>query len=119
MEIFTSKVILALEKCQLEADWNHSIRGTLLLELVTREFEDIDLCYKTFISWYEQNDLSRMFEFCNPTYEFPILQKISIPTKIIVGSEDEYFHQSNSGHPEEAIDLMIDKIPHAEGKILY
>jgi len=87
-------------------------------ELITKEFEDIKLCYKTFISWYKQDDFGRMFEFCSPNYDFPILQQIKIPTKIIVGSKDEYFHLSNPKNPQEALDLMLKRIPQSEGEII-
>jgi pimeloyl-ACP methyl ester carboxylesterase len=87
-------------------------------EIITTEFEDIEVSYKTFISWYQQDDLGRMFEFCSSDYDFPILKKINIPTKIIVGSEDEYFHQSNPEHPEEAMEILLKNIPNAKGKLI-
>lgn len=87
-------------------------------KLITREFEVIDLSYKSFISWYNQDDLGRMFEFCSSDYDFPVLKKIAVPTKIIVGSKDEYFHLSNPKHPEEAMSIMLKNIPEAKGKII-
>lgn len=87
-------------------------------ELINSKFDDIVLSYKTFISWYKQDDLSRVFEFCSADYDFPVLQKIQVPTKIIVGSKDEYFHLTNPDHPEEAMNLMLKKIPHARGVII-
>ena len=87
-------------------------------EIITRDFETIDLSYKTYVSWYKQDDLGRIFEFCNQAYNFSILHKISIPTKVIVGSKDEYFHISNPEHPEEAINILLQHIPNAQGKII-
>ena len=87
-------------------------------KLITPEFEDIVVSYKTFISWYKQDDLGRMFEFCSPNYDFPILKQIKIPTKIIVGSKDEFFHLSNPEHPQEAMNLMLKHIPNSQGKII-
>ncbi|HUW21815.1 MAG TPA: alpha/beta hydrolase [Candidatus Bathyarchaeia archaeon] len=87
-------------------------------ELVTSEFEEGVMSYKTFISWYKQDVLGRMFEFCTHYYDFPILKQIQIPTKIIVGSKDEYFHLSNPEHPEEAMDLLLKHIPNSKGKII-
>lgn len=87
-------------------------------ELITREFEDINLSYKSFISWYNLDELGRMFEFCSPEYNFPALKKITIPTKIIVGSKDEYFYATNTEHPEEAMNLLLKNIPNAKGKII-
>ncbi|MDD5146899.1 MAG: DUF1749 domain-containing protein [Candidatus Pacebacteria bacterium] len=87
-------------------------------ELVTPEFGDGITSYQTFISWYKQDDLGRMFEFSSPKYEFPILKQINIPTKIVVGSKDAYFYPTNPKHPEEAMKILLNKIPHSQGKII-
>jgi len=87
-------------------------------ELITPEFGDGITSYKTFISWYKQDDLGRMFEFSSPNYDFPILKQIHIPTKIIVGSIDEYFYPTNPEHPEEAMGLLLKNISNSKGKIV-
>jgi pimeloyl-ACP methyl ester carboxylesterase len=87
-------------------------------EMITREFEDVVMSYKTFVSWYKQDELGRMFEFVSKDYDFPALKKIHVPTKIIVGSKDEYFHLSNPDHPEEAMQILLKHIPNSEGKII-
>jgi pimeloyl-ACP methyl ester carboxylesterase len=87
-------------------------------ELITPEFDHDILSYKTFISWYKRDDLGRMFEFCSKNYDFPVLKKIKIPTKIIVGSKDKYFHPDSPEHPEEAMELLLKKISHSKGKII-
>ncbi len=73
---------------------------------------------KTYNSWRSDDDFGRMFEFCSKDYNFPILNKIKIPTKIIVGSKDEYFHLSNKEHPEEAMDILLKNIPNSQGIII-
>jgi len=87
-------------------------------ELITPDFGDGTTSYNTFISWYKQDDLGRMFEFCSPKYGFPILKQIKVATKIIVGSNDEYFYPTNPKHPEEAINILLKNIPNAKGKIV-
>jgi pimeloyl-ACP methyl ester carboxylesterase len=87
-------------------------------ELMTPEFGDGTTSYKTFISWYKQDDLGRMFEFCSPQYDFPVLKQIKIPTKVIVGSIDEYFYPSNPEHPEEAMEILLKNISNSKGKII-
>lgn len=87
-------------------------------ERVTRDFDIAGVSYKSYVSWYKQDDFGRMFEFCTKDYDFPALKKILIPTKIIVGSKDEYFHASNPEHPEEAMKLLLDNIPNSKGKII-
>lgn len=87
-------------------------------ELITSEFDHDILSYQTFISWYKRGDLGKMFEFCNEGYDFPILKKVGIPTKVIVGSNDEFFYPSNPEKPEEAMSILLKNIPNSEGKII-
>jgi pimeloyl-ACP methyl ester carboxylesterase len=87
-------------------------------EMITPEFDEIVVSYKTYVSWYKQDDLGRMYEFCSPDYDFPALRAISIPTKVIVGSKDEFFHLSNPDHPEEALGLMEKHIPNCQTKLI-
>jgi pimeloyl-ACP methyl ester carboxylesterase len=87
-------------------------------EMITSEFDHDDVSYKTFISWYKRDDLGRMFEFCNRNYEFPILNKINIPVKAIVGTKDKYLHPSNPEHPEEAMNILSKHIKEFDHKII-
>lgn len=87
-------------------------------EMITEEFEAIVVSYKTWLSWYSQDELGRVFEFVSKDYDFPALKKINVPTKIIVGTKDEFFHQSNPDHPEEAMDVLLKHIPNSEGKLI-
>lgn len=87
-------------------------------EITTKEYEVVDMSYKTYVSWYRRDDFGRMFEFCNKGYNFPLLRKIKVPTKIIVGTKDEYFHISNPKHLEEAMKILLKNIPNSEGKII-
>jgi pimeloyl-ACP methyl ester carboxylesterase len=82
-------------------------------EMVEFEIEDV-FSYNTFLSWYSQDALGRAFEFSSPDYEFPSLSNLSVPTKVIVGSKDEYFHLSNPDHPEEALEILNKFIPNCE-----
>jgi pimeloyl-ACP methyl ester carboxylesterase len=87
-------------------------------EIITKEFDDISLSYKAFLSWFSQDDLGRVFEFCSPSYDFPALKQLKVPTKIIVGSRDEYFFVTEPDHPEKAMNILLDNIPNAQGKII-
>ena len=87
-------------------------------ELITPEFDHDILSYQTFISWYKQDDLGRMFEFFNKSYDFPILKKIKIPTKIIVGTNDKYFYPSNPEHQDEAMEILLSNVYNSTGKII-
>lgn len=87
-------------------------------ELITPDFGDGITSYKTFVSWYKQDELGRMFEFCSPEYNFPALNKIGVATKIIVGSNDEYFYPTNPTHPEEAMNLLLKNIHNSKGKLI-
>ena len=87
-------------------------------EIITKEFDDKELSFNTFISYYKQDGLGRVFEFSSPNYDFPILKQIPIPTKIIVGSKDEYFYVTDKDHPEKAMDILLKNIPNSEGIII-
>jgi len=87
-------------------------------EIVTQDFGEGPTSYKTFISWYKQDDLGRMFEFCSPNYDFPILKQIHIPTKVIVGSIDEYFYPTNPKHHDGAMEILLKNIPNSQGRII-
>jgi alpha-beta hydrolase superfamily lysophospholipase len=86
--------------------------------LVTKEFDVIPLSYKTWVSWYKQDDLGRIFEFCTKNYDFPVLNAIKIPVCVIVGSKDEYFHLSNADQPEEAINILKHNISTIETHLI-
>src|SRR3989304_5490778 len=87
-------------------------------ELVVLKNGKYVMSYQTLLSWFNNDDLGRMFEFCTPDYEFPILRQISIPTKIIVGSKDEHFHLSNPEHQEEAMEILLKNISNSKGIII-
>lgn len=87
-------------------------------ELITSEFDTISLSYNSYVSWYKQDDFGRCFEFCTKNYVSPVLKKIQIPTKIIVGSKDEFFHLSNPDNPQEAMEIMLNTIPDSQGVII-
>lgn len=50
------------------------------------------MTYQTYYSWYRLGDLNQIFDFYNKDYDFPILNKIKIPVKIIVGEKDLFFY---------------------------
>lgn len=87
-------------------------------ELIMPEFDHDILSYQSFSSWYRRDDLGRMFEFCAPDYDFPVLKKIKIATLIITGSRDEYFNPSNLKTREEAMKILLKNIPISKGKII-
>lgn len=101
-----------LEKAQAKVDEG---KGE---ELVTTEFDHDILSYQTFISWYKRDDFGRMFEFCDRNYDFSVLKKVSVPTSIIVGTKDEYFHPASPEHPEDAMSILLKNIPSSEGEII-
>lgn len=75
-------------------------------ECLPPSFDHNPISYKTYVSWYKDTEVSRMFNFYNKSYTFSLLRKLSVPVKVIVGSKDEYFHPSNPNHPEAAIEIM-------------
>lgn len=71
-------------------------------ELVTKEAEDYSITFRTYYSWYVEEDLNLIWDFYRKDYLSPILQKIKIPVKIIVGSDDEFFYIKELGSTFES-----------------
>lgn len=86
--------------------------------LISKDFDEIELSYNTFLSWYKLDDLGKVFNFNDKAYNFPTLSKIEIPTLLVVGSKDEYFHTSNPEHPEEAVEIFNKYIKNCKTEIL-
>lgn len=79
------------------------------------EWEDFVMSYTTFYSWYKQDDLSCMWDFYRKDYDFPILQKINIPVKIIIGDNDDFFVYKQLGTTYEgAINVLNKYIKNSE-----
>jgi len=76
------------------------------------------MSYQTYASWHDENDFQHTFDFYNPGYSFPILNKINIPVKIIVGTKDEFFHPSNPDNPQHAIDILLKNIRESDAKLI-
>jgi len=69
----------------------------------TPEYEDYPITYETFYSWYEQSDLSKVWDFYKKDFDFPVLQKINIPVKVILGEKDEYVNYSQFNETAQSV----------------
>lgn len=87
-------------------------------ERIPADWDASPYSYQTYVSWNEDTELSKMFDFYNKNYHFPVLKKITVPTKIVVGSIDPAFHPSNSDNPQEAMDVLLKNIPNSQGKLI-
>lgn len=61
------------------------------------EYEDFSMSYQTFYSWYIQDDLSCMWDFYRKDYDFPVMKKVNVPVKVILGSKDEFISYKGFG----------------------
>lgn len=62
-------------------------------EMITKEFDDYPMSYKTYYSWYRQdNEFSLLWDFYNKDYISPALTKLTIPVKVIYGTEDVFLY---------------------------
>jgi pimeloyl-ACP methyl ester carboxylesterase len=73
------------------------------------EFEDYEMSYKTFCSWYSQDDFGKMFDFYVKDYDFPILSKIDIPVEVTIGSKDEFVNYPDLGVSAESAMRVFEK----------
>lgn len=79
------------------------------------EWEDFAMSYTTFYSWYRQDDLSCIWDFYRKDYDFPTLQKINVPVKIIVGDKDDFFVYKQLGTTyDDAINVFTKYINNSE-----
>ena len=85
---------------------------------ILKGWEEVNMSYQTFYSWYQEDDLGSMFDFYRPDYDFPVLNRISIPVHILVGTKDEFFHRTNPDNPQEAMDILLKNLKHGSGKLI-
>jgi pimeloyl-ACP methyl ester carboxylesterase len=97
-----------------EGEYKDKIDKLILLAPFEKELP-LNLSPPTKESWSEPNDFTQMFDFNNLGYDFPILKQINIPTKIIVGSKDEYFFPSQPNNFQKAMDILLANIPNSQG----
>jgi pimeloyl-ACP methyl ester carboxylesterase len=57
-------------------------------DFIPPEFREVPMTYQTYLSWYQPSDLNSMWDFYRADYDFPILNQIKIPVKVIVGDAD-------------------------------
>lgn len=87
-------------------------------EIIPEYFLDVKMSYQTYVSHHTQNDFEKIFAVHDKTYSFPLLNKISIPVKIVVGDKDPFFHPSNPENPQEAMDILLKNIKNSEGLLV-
>jgi pimeloyl-ACP methyl ester carboxylesterase len=62
-------------------------------EMIPDNFDDYQMSYQTYYSWYQPSDLNEIFDFYRSgEYEFPILNKLNVPVQIIFGDQDEFVY---------------------------
>jgi pimeloyl-ACP methyl ester carboxylesterase len=89
------------------------------LEIIPEGYEDYAMSYQNFVSWYDESELGSMFDFYKyGKYDFPILNKINIPTQIVVGDKDEYFYIPELSTIEDAKNSLKENIKDLELHIL-
>lgn len=69
-------------------------------QFVTPDMEDFLVSYDTYVSWYETDELSCMFDFYRyGEYDFPTLKNINVPVLVELGTEDKEFMKDISVVP--------------------
>jgi pimeloyl-ACP methyl ester carboxylesterase len=87
-------------------------------ELVPKEYLDVEMSYQTYVSHHQRNDFEYIFAFHNKSYDFPLLKKVNIPVKAIVGTKDQFFHPANPSQPLEAMDMLKQNIKQFAGALI-
>lgn len=84
----------------------------------TDPWDEINISYQTYASWYSQDDIGCMFDFYRQDYNFPTLNKIQIPVQFIVGSKDDFFNATNPENSQEALDILLKNISNSTWEII-
>lgn len=86
--------------------------------IVPKIYSHIPISYQTYASWYQEDELSHMFDMSFKSYNFLTLNKINIPVHVVVGSEDEYFYQVNPKNPQEGLNILLNNLRIGTGNII-
>jgi len=87
-------------------------------EIIPEAYVNVRMSYQTYASWLTLDHFGKMFHFADEDNNFMLLNKIDIPVKAVVGSEDELFHPIDPGNPEDAMNIMKLNIPDFDYKII-
>jgi len=83
------------------------------------DYEDYPVTYNTFVSWYNQSDLSCVWDFYRKDYDFPILRQINVPVKTILGSKDDFMDYPEFGvSPQSALARIKELVKNSETVLL-
>lgn len=88
-------------------------------KIIPEHFEDFPMSYTNFVSWYQDSELNNMWDFYRgDNYNFPILNKIEIPTLILVGDKDEFFYIPQFSTLESVRKILLNNISNLDLHIL-
>lgn len=82
-------------------------------EFISGGFAYTNMSWKTFASWGNMDDFGKMWWFSNKEYDFPVLTKINIPVRTVIGSIDEHVYDK-----EEAMNIMKKYIKNFDYQII-
>jgi pimeloyl-ACP methyl ester carboxylesterase len=83
------------------------------------EYEDFAISYDNYYSWYEQSEINRIWDFYKKDYDFPVLQKITIPVKAILGGKDEFVTYPSLGVSAQfALEVIQKHIKNSETALI-
>ena len=87
-------------------------------ELLDHEPSHTTMSHNTFLSWYGNADVQRVFELTDPTFVSPVLSQITIPVFIALGDKDEYFYKPSQGVYREKLDELTIRFPNAKNLLI-
>lgn len=78
-------------------------------------YEDFPITYNTFYSWYQPTEINQIFDFYKTDYQSPLLKKINIPVKVILGERDEFVNYPQFGESATtALTYLEQQIPNCQ-----
>jgi hypothetical protein len=80
-------------------------------EMIPSEFDEYPISYQSFYSWYNDSEYATMWDFYKKEgYSGKVLQNLSLPVKIIVGLDDEFFYIRSLNTLQEVKNMLYKKI---------
>lgn len=87
--------------------------------IIPKDFDDYPMSYQSYISWYQDTELNKIWDFYkNEKYNNPLLKNIQIPVQIIVGDEDPFFYMPEFSTLESTKEILTENIKDLEINIL-
>ncbi|MBI4836348.1 MAG: alpha/beta hydrolase [Candidatus Abawacabacteria bacterium] len=86
-------------------------------DMIPTTWGSVPLSYQTFVSWYQENELNKIFDLYQPNYHSSVLAQVTLPVKLIVGDKDEILFAGDP-NPAFTLERIRSQFPHGEAQLI-